>query len=129
MSAPHLAIVGFLLVAGAVAAQWLGFLYSRTAGELSLLALPVVAWVLSWFIGTRAPGNRLLVAFVAAGLGALLCYVNYAFLYWLRVMHLREIDAGLFQYFGSVYGGGIWITALVCGALAPAGASLSRKPK
>jgi hypothetical protein len=128
MSARHLAIVGFLLLAAAVAAQWMGFSYSRTAGELSLLALPVVVWILSWFVGVRTPGNRLLAALLAIGLGAVFCYANYPFLYWLRVVHFREIDAGLFQYFGSVYSAGIWITALVCGGLAFTGASVVRKP-
>lgn len=103
-----------LLSALVVILEWRGFAHSRAAGEWAMLTLPLSALAISFSIGTTAGRRRrVLAVFVSVGVAAAICYLNYAYLYWLRVVILAEIDAGLFQYFGSVYALGIQATVLL----------------
>ena len=115
--------LGLLLLAAL--GEWVGFQCARWVGELSMLGAVGAAIIIAAMIGARFGRRKILWAGLAGFcLGYAVGLLNYSYLYWVRVVLLHEIDAGLFNYFGALYGAALQITAIICGVVAAVTARL-----
>jgi hypothetical protein len=105
MKLPRLIAIVVGICAVGFGLELAGFAYSPVLGAIATL-LSLLFWALASMVVGRQFHRRQALAAGVIGIAVALalCYVNYPYLYWVRVILVREIDPGDFFYFGSYYG-------------------------
>ncbi len=123
-----LMLAGLLLAAEFAAYAWLQYV-----GDALLLAVMGSVAFLSWWLGGFCDRTNAHVAFFAGiGFAVVTLQLNLQFLFWARILILRNFNSSLWNDFAAVYLQMSFMGALACGvvalvsALVPRGAAKPR---